>query len=164
MTDTICKQVPSAICRDVKKQKCENVPVVTCKWGNFYNDASSAIRLPIHFNMVVYRKKPNTKCSSIPHRVCELVTMIPNVSAVAIPLKTGEGLCMFHHTPWDLPPSAYEQVWKVAGDQVQVAVFKCFRDLISKHFPRQEPSSNCNKFTQNVCTTVGDFISSLLKF
>ena len=78
MTDTICKQVPIAICRDVKKQKCENVPVVTCKWGNFYNDASSAIRFPIHFNMVVYRKKPNTKCSSIPHRVCELVTMIPN--------------------------------------------------------------------------------------
>ena len=72
VTDTICKQVPSAICRDVTKQKCENVPVVTCKWGNFYNDASS--KISNYFNMVVDRKKPNTKCRSVPHQVCELVT------------------------------------------------------------------------------------------
>ena len=85
------------------------------------------------YHMVVCRKKPNTKCSSVPHRVCELVTMIPYLS-VAIPLNTGEGLCMFQTAPWDLPPSDYEQVWKVAGDQVQVAVLKRVRDLVSKLF------------------------------
>ena len=109
--------------------------------------------------MIVCRKKPNTKCSSVPHRVCELVTMIPNLS-VAIPLNTGEGLCMFQTAPWDLPPSDYEQVWKVAGDQVQVTIFKYFRSFIN-YLPRQEPSSNCNKFIQNVCTTVGDFYLSI---
>ena len=112
--------------------------------------------------MVVCRKKPNTKCSSVPHRVCELVTMIPYLS-VAIPLNTGEGLCMFQIAPWDLPPSDYEEVWKVAGDQVQVTILKYFGSFIND-IPRQEPSSNCNKFTQNVCTTVSDFISPFYIF
>ena len=67
---------------------------------------------------------------------------------------------MFQTAPWDLPPSDYEQVWKVAGDQVQVTIFKYFRSFIN-YLPRQEPSSNCNKYTQNVCTTVGDFYLSI---
>ena len=29
-----------------------------------------------YFNMIVFRKKPNTKCKSIPHQVCELVIVI----------------------------------------------------------------------------------------
>ena len=83
----------------------------------------------------MHRKKPNTKCRSIPHQVCELVTKILNVSAVAICFKTGEGLCMFQTAPWDLPPSDNEQVWKVAGYQVQVAVLKYIRSFIKTIFP-----------------------------
>ena len=79
------------------------------------------------------------------------------VSAVAICLKIGEGFRVFQAAPWDLPPSDYEQVWKVAGDQVQVAVLNVAEILYQNYSHRQEPSSNCNKFTQNVCTTVGYF-------
>ena len=48
VTDTICKQVPNAVCKPVKKQKCENVPVVTCRWSN----VSSSSLYPLHTVLV----------------------------------------------------------------------------------------------------------------
>ena len=50
-----------------------------------------SLLLDFLFHMVVCRKKPNTKCKSIPHQVCELVTfdsiMLKDLAlSVAIPL------------------------------------------------------------------------------